>query len=259
MQKVGLLYQWERYKTRLKGGVPDSFDKFIELKYGDDQEKWLDVQMNYRYRGIEDRMINKYKVEDGVDLKIFDDVSEIPKEYMKGKGDFAKADAEALYKYSEKDVGIKYNKILGNVLEGSVQDREDIKAISKAIEHSSLPYDTMTFRGASHKTIANWNYLYNKMEKGKLKAIVGEDMILPSFTSSSILRNNQYMSDSKDVYMCIINRAGQHGATYINEISYNKANGLPDEYEVLIQKNSYYEIIELQKFNGKYIIVCERK
>ena len=67
------------------------------------------------------------------------------------------------------------------------------------------------------------------------------------------------MSDSKDVYMCIINREDKNGAAYINEISYNKANGLSEEYEVLIQKDSSYEIIELQKFNGKYIIVCERK
>ena len=117
----------------------------------------------------------------------------------------------------------------------------------------------MTFRGASHKTIANWDYLNDKMEKGGLKAIVEEDMVLPSFTSSSILRNTQYMSDSKDVYMCIINRAGQQGATYINEISYNKTNGLPEEYEVLIQYNSRMRIIELQKLHGKYIIVCERK
>ncbi len=43
--------QWERYKARLKGGVPDSFDKFIELKYGDDQEKWLKVQLDYRDTG----------------------------------------------------------------------------------------------------------------------------------------------------------------------------------------------------------------
>lgn len=251
--------QWERYKARLKGGVPDSFDKFIELKYGDDQEKWLGVQMNYRYRGIEDRMINKYKVEEGVDLKIFDDVSEIPKEYKKGKGDFAKADAEALYKYSEKDVGIKYNKILGNVIEGSDQDREDIKAISKALDNSSLPYNTMTFRGASHKTISNWDELIEDIKNNGYKSVIGQDMKLTSFTSSSILRQTQYMSDSKDVHMCIINRIGNKGAAYINEISYNKANGLPEEYEVLIQRDSSYEIIELQKFNGKYIIVCERK
>lgn len=251
--------QWERYKTRLKGGVPDSFDKFIELKYGDDQEKWLGVQMNYRYRGIEDRMINKYKVEEGVDLKIFDDVSEIPKEYKKGKGDYTKADVEAIYKYSEKDVGIKYNKILGGVQSANADDWKDINNIAEALEHSSLPYDTMTFRGASHKTIANWNYLYDKMEKGGLKSIINEEMILSSFTSSSILRNTQYTDDSKDVYMCIINRAGKSGATYINDVSYNKANGLPEEYEVLIQKESKMKIIELQKLNGKYIIVCERK
>lgn len=47
------------------------------------------------------------------------------------------------------------------------------------------------------------------------------------------------------------------GAAYVEDISYNKANNLPSEYEVLLQRSVEYRIIEVQKFKGKYIIVAE--
>lgn len=62
---------------------------------------------------------------------------------------------------------------------------------------------------------------------------------------------------NKDVQLILVKRGEQTGAAYVEEISYNKANNLPSEYEVLLQKSAEYRIIEAQKFKGKYIIVAE--
>lgn len=57
--------------------------------------------------------------------------------------------------------------------------------------------------------------------------------------------------------LVLVKRVNQSGAAYIEEISYNRANNLPKEYEVLLQKRVEYRIMEVQKFKGKYIIVAE--
>ena len=59
------------------------------------------------------------------------------------------------------------------------------------------------------------------------------------------------------VQLVLVKRSGQTGAAYVEDISYNKANHLPSEYEVLLQKSAEYRIIEAQKFKGKYIIIAE--
>ncbi|HQA59295.1 MAG TPA: ADP-ribosyltransferase [Acetivibrio sp.] len=81
-----------------------------------------------------------------------------------------------------------------------------------------------------------------------------------SFTSTSILRKTSY---DKEVQMVILVPKNMKGAGYINEISYNKAmlgiieggKRLEEEFEVLLQNQSIYSILEVQKFRDKKIIV----
>lgn len=66
-----------------------------------------------------------------------------------------------------------------------------------------------------------------------------------------------HIKSNKNVELVLVKRVNQSGAAYIEEISYNRANNLPKEYEVLLQKRVEYRIMEVQKFKGKYIIVAE--
>ncbi len=88
----------------------------------------------------------------------------------------------------------------------------------------------------------------------------GYPLSYKGFSATSILKDASYIGNpNKNVQLVLIKRANQAGAAYVEEISYNRANGKKSEYEVLLQKGAKYRIIEAQKFKGKYIIVAEVK
>lgn len=47
----------------------------------------------------------------------------------------------------------------------------------------------------------------------------------------------------------------QRGAGYVNEVSHGKLTASMDEFEILLQKNSKYVILEAQKFKGQTFLV----
>lgn len=96
------------------------------------------------------------------------------------------------------------------------------------------------------------------MLPSNIKKWDGAHLSYKGFSSTSILKDASYIGNpNKNVQLVLIKRANQAGAAYVEEISYNRANGKKSEYEVLLQKGAEYRIIEAQKFKGKYIIVAE--
>ena len=121
------------------------------------------------------------------------------------------------------------------------------------LQNCSLPYDTLLWRGANSRFLEGFIALPKRISDWK-----DRPLSYKGFASTSIIKDASYIGNSnKDVQLLLIKRGGQPGAAYIEQVSYNRANGKPSEYEVLLQNGAEYRIIEAQKFKGKYIIVAE--
>ena len=241
--------QFERYKTRLGDKAPQSLDKFERVKYGSEAE-WKNLQTEYRFAGVIDRMTAQYP-----DLRVFTSPEEVSPEYSGAVLRLSKARRDGLYHYSHYEEGVKINKYLGGVPGVTLSDTE-LEHMDNAVaglQNCSLPYDTLLWRGADSRFLEGFIALPKRISDWK-----DRPLSYKGFASTSIIKDASYIGYSnKDVQLLLIKRGGQPGAAYIEQVSYNRANGKPSEYEVLLQNGAEYRIIEAQKFKGKYIIVAE--
>ena len=241
--------QFERYKARLGDKAPQSLEAFERIKYGDETE-WKNLQTEYRFTGIVDRMTTKYP-----NLRVFKSPNDIPPEYSEAVQKLPKNQQEGLYHYSHYEEGVKMNKYLGGVpgVTLSPEERTHMENTIAGLQNCSLPYDTMLWRGTESRLLEGFSVL-----PPNTKSWGGAHLSYQGFASTSILKDASYIENpKKNVQLLLVKRGGQNGAAYIETISYNRANGKPSEYEVLLQSDTEYRIIEAQTFKGKYIIVAE--
>lgn len=147
------------------------------------------------------------------------------------------------------------NKFLGGVpdIALSTEELQNLYNTESALNVCRLPQDTVLWRGTESRLLDGFDALPKRISDWQ-----GYPLSYKGFASTSILKDASYMGQSnKNVQLVLVKRGGQTGAAYVEEISYNKANGLPSEYEVLLQRSAKYRIIEAQMFKGKYIIVAE--
>lgn len=241
--------QFTRYKERLGIRAPQTLEEFEKIKYGD-ENAWQNLQTEYRFTGVVDRLLSK-----NPDLHVYTKPSEIPSAYSEAVKRISNTQKDGLYHYTHYEEGIRMNKFLGGVPDValSTEELQNLYNTESALNVCSLPQDTVLWRGTESRLLDGFDALPKRISDWQ-----GYPLSYKGFASTSILKDASYMGQSnKNVQLVLVKRGGQTGAAYVEEISYNKANGLPSEYEVLLQKSAKYRIIEAQIFKGKYIIVAE--
>lgn len=241
--------QFTRYKERLGIRAPQTLEEFEKIKYGD-ENAWQNLQTEYRFTGVVDRLLSK-----NPDLHVYTKPSEIPSAYSEAVKRISNTQKDGLYHYTHYEEGIRMNKFLGGVPDValSTEELQNLYNTESALNVCSLPQDTVLWRGTESRFLDGFDVLPKRLIEWKKHRLSYK-----GFASTSILKDASYMGQSnKNVQLVLVKRGGQTGAAYVEEISYNKANGLPSEYEVLLQKSAEYSIIEAQIFKGKYIIVAE--
>lgn len=197
-----------------------------------------------------DRLLSK-----NPDLHVYTKPSEIPSAYSEAVKRISNTQKDGLYHYTHYEEGIRMNKFLGGVPDValSTEELQNLYNTESALNVCRLPQDTVLWRGTESRLLDGFDALPKRISDWQ-----GYPLSYKGFASTSILKDASYMGQSnKNVQLVLVKRGGQTGAAYVEEISYNKANGLPSEYEVLLQKSAKYRIIEAQIFKGKYIIVAE--
>lgn len=241
--------QFRRYSERLGEAAPKTLKEFETIKYGN-EKAWTDLQTEYRYKGIVDRLLEK-----NTGLKVFSDPSEVLDEYNNSARLLNAEQRDGIYHYTNYEEGTKMNRYLGGdktaVL--SADEMKNLHNTHDALDNGSLPYDSVLWRGADSKFLNGFDKLPSRIKKW-----TGRSLSYDGFASTSLIRKASYIDRSgKDVQLILIKRAGQKGAMYVDEISYNCLNNKDPEYEITLQNGAEYSIIEAQKFKGKYIIVAE--
>ncbi len=241
-------YQYERYKARLGDDAPKSFHAFRKTKKAGG-ENWDRLQEKYRYEGVIDRILDHNK-----GIRVFRKASEIPPNYAAVTDMLTDSQKNGLYHYSHYVEGKAMNMYLGKAPGATLSTpaRQDLDEVVSALDDCSLPYDTVLWRGAESQYLDGFDKLPKNISEWKAHRVS-----YSGFSSTSILRDTSYSDAKKDVQMVIVKRGNQKGASYINDISYAKRHGLPQEYEILLQKNTEYAIVEAQNFKGKTIVVVE--
>lgn len=241
--------QFIRYRRRLGDDAPQTLEEFEKIKYGN-REDWIKLQTEYRYKGVIDRLLEKNS-----NLKVFSKASEIPDEYNEAARLLTYNQRDGIYHYTHYEEGIKMNKYLGGDPE-TVLTSDELRNLANtqdALNSSSLPYDTVLWRGAESWLLDGFDNLppsIKDWKKGKLS--------YKGFSSTSIIRDASYInSPNKDVQLILVKRGNQSGAIYVEGISYNHLNNLKSEQEVLLQNSAEFSIIEAQRFKGKIIIIAE--
>ncbi len=241
--------QFLRYRERLGEKVPQTLAEFEKIKYGSNEE-WIKLQTEYRYKGVVDRLLAK-----NPNLKVFSKASEIPDEYNKAARLLTYNQRDGIYHYTHYEEGIRMNKYLGGDPETvlSADEMRNLQNTQDALENSSLPYDTVLWRGTEAWLLDGFDDLPHSIKdwkKGRLS--------YKGFSSTSIIRDASYINLSdKDVQLILVKKGNQNGAAYVEKISYNYFNNLKSEQEVLLQNHVELSIIEAQRFKGKTIIVAE--
>ncbi len=241
--------QFHRYRERLGKKAPQTIEEFERIKYGD-ETAWTNLQTEYRFTGIVDRLTAK-----NPDLRVYKVPSEIPDAYNEAVRSLPSAQQDGLYHYTHYEEGVRMNKFLGGVpdVNLSPEELQNLQNTEAALQSCSLPYDTVLWRGTESKLLKGFDELPERLIEWKNRKLYYD-----GYASTSILKDASYMGQSnKNVQLVLLKKANQVGAAYVEEISYNRANGLQSEYEVLLQKSAEYRIIEAQKFKGKYIIIAE--
>ena len=162
---------------------------------------------------------------------------------------------DGIYHYTHYEEGIRMNKYLGGDSEIVLSDEElsNLANTQDALSKSSLPYDTVLWRGTESWLLDGFDDLPHSIKDWKRGRLSYK-----GFSSTSIIRDASYInSPNKDVQLILVKRGNQNGAVYVEEISYNHFNNLKSEQEVLLQNSAEFSIIEAQRFKGKTIIVAE--
>ncbi len=241
--------QFLRYRERLGENAPQTLDEFEKIKYGSNEE-WIKLQTEYRYKGVVDRLLAK-----NPNLKVFSKASEIPDEYNEAARALTYNQRDGIYHYTHYKEGIRMNKYLGGDPETvlSADELTNLANTKDALANSSLPYDTVLWRGTEAWLLDGFADLPKNIGDWR-----GHTLSYKGFASTSIIRKTSYIdSSSKDVQLILVNRKNKVGSMYVEEISYNRLNNKKSEYEILLQNGVKYSIIEAQRFKGKTIIVAE--
>lgn len=241
--------QFLRYRERLEEKAPQTLVEFEKVKYGSNEE-WIKLQTEYKYKGIIDRLLDK-----NPNLKVFSKASEIPDEYNKAARSLTYNQKDGIYHYTHYEEGIRMNKYLGGDAETvlSADELTNLANTQDALANSLLPYDTVLWRGAEAWLIDGFDSLPERISEWP-----GNTLSYKGFASTSILREASYIdSSSKDIQLILVGKKNKPGILYVEDISYNKLNNSKSEYEILLQNNTKYSIIEAQRFKGKTIIVAE--
>lgn len=245
------LRQYERYKATLGDKAPKTFASFRSMKVRNG-EAWDKLQEEYRFAGTINRIIKH-----NPGISVFNTPDEIPPEYSDSVKAMTSVQKDGIYDYSNYRIGVRMNKYLGGVPGVSLtpQEVQSMNIVQEALKNSSIPYDTVLWRGAESAHFDGFDKLPKNLSKWP-----GNKITYKGFSSTSAVKNASYMDlEEKDLQMVIIKRGGTGGAAYIEDISYNKINKLKNEYEVLLQNDAKFVIIEAQIFRDKYILVLEAR
>lgn len=241
--------RFNEYRKRLGEKAPQTIEEFEKIWLGGAEEKDK-LRLEYKYKGVIDKLLAN-----NPNLKVFEDASEIPDEYNNAARSLNHKQKDGIYHYTNYEEGIRMNKYLGGDPETvlSADEMINLQNTQDALNNSSLPYDTVLWRGTEEWLLDGFDKLPKRIQDWN-----GYPLSYKGFSSTSILRKTSYFEESnKDVQMIILQKANIPGTLYVEEISYNKLNDKKSEYEVLLQNATEFSIIEAHKFRGKTIVVVE--
>ena len=236
--------QYQRYLERLGADLGYTEEEFVKLKKSNSKE-WNDLQLKYRYKGIDDRIAENYpeyrmlKIDEGV-----------PEEYSEQALSLPEEDKTVVYHYT--DGGEKCAAINKHAATGEFTTEEavsDCKELERILKGMSLPHDTVVYRGTKVERIIGLQTLIDNSSIGDWKK---QKIFIPSFASTSVFRDTVYKSE---VELTILIPKEKKGAGYVNDIAHHHLEpGFSDEYEVVLQKGSCYTIVEAQYYKGKLFL-----
>lgn len=239
--------QYKRYVDRLGEDSVGSFESFRKMKLIETQ-KFHDLELRYRYKGIDDRLLARtppYKV-----MKIEDGV---PDEYNECARMLDARSKEVIFKYTDGGPGCaEINTYAATGIATTPTSAQDVQDLHNALDKMYLPYDTVVFSGSKKEYIDGLEELENTLP---IKDWQTKTIQTKAFSSTSVFRDTAY---SGEVEMTILVPKNVIGAGYVNEISHHHlTTGYNDEYEVVLQNDSEYAIIEAQYYKGKLFLVVE--
>ncbi len=239
--------QYQRYKDRLGDAVPATYEEFVKLKESDSKE-WQDLQLRYRYKGIDDRLLARsdtYKV-----LNIEDGV---PDEYNDCARMLDDESKKVILKYTDGADGCaELNTYAATGKAKTAATAHEVSVLHDALSEMSLPYDTVVFRGTKIEYIEGLEEIQSEYSISEWR---DKRVKIRSFASTSLFRDTAY---SGEVEMTILVPKNKKGAGYVNEVAHHHVTpGYNDEYEVVLQNDSEYAIIEAQYYQGKLFLVVE--
>ena len=246
--------QYEDYYRRLGNRMPvKGYNAFVEIKRAGG-EAWTKLQEDYRYTGIVDRLLKVCP-----DAVVCETPADILPEYHVASQALSSQQKDGVYHYSHYHEGVRMNKWLGGMpgIELSTQELVNLRNTSDALEHMSLPHNTILWRGTEPNLLKGFELL----DQSDLQSWKDRPLYMDGFTSTSVLKSAAY--NAKPIQMVILAPGNTAGAGYIDDVSYNAAHLgekegqwiLQREYEILLQKGARFDIIEAQKFKGKTILV----
>lgn len=246
--------QYERYLSRLGDRMPENgYVGFLEMKRSNSSD-WMKIQEDYRYTGIVNRLLKACP-----DAVVCENPDDIPDEYHDAAQSLSAYHKDGLYHYSHYKEGVRMNQWLGGVPGVNLSEQEiaNLQNTSDALQHMSLPHNTILWRGTEPKLLKG----FEQLDQTDLQSWKNRPLYMDGFTSTSILKSASY--NTKPIQMVILAPGGTAGAGYIDDVSYNAAHlgsregkwTLQREYEILLQKGARFDIIEAQKFNDRTIVV----
>ncbi len=238
--------QYNRYVERLGEKEVGNYEDFKRLKTTNSDD-WKNLQLKYRYKGIDNRLLERtpsYKV-----MKIEDGV---PEQYNECAFSLNSTQKGVIYRYSDGNgecSAINTYAATGKITTPTVIN--DYNELDSTIAGMNLPENTVVFRGTKRTYIEGLKEIEDNI---KIKKWAGRTVSVKSFAYTSLFRDTAY---DNEVEMTILIPKDKYGAGYINDISHHHLNKIGNEYEVVLQNDSEYGIIEAQYFKGKLFLVVE--
>ncbi len=238
--------QYKRYVERLGEKEVGSFRDFAKLKEQGSAD-WDKLQLKYRYKGIDQRLLERTP-----SYKVMDIKDGVPQNYSDCALSLDTTQKSVVYRYSDGNghcSTINTYAATGKITSPTAVS--DFNELDDTIAGMYLPENTVVFRGTKRAYIEGLEELEGKLPLPDWKK---QSIKIKSFASTSLFRDTAYDSD---VEMTILVPKGKRGAGYINDISHHHLIKKGEEYEVVLQNNSDYGIIEAQYFKGKLFLVVE--
>lgn len=239
--------QYKRYTDRLGEKNVGSFEDFRVMKV-ENTESFHDMELRYRYKGVDNRLLASTP-----SYKVMNIEEGVPDEYNACARKLDDRSKKVIFKYTDGGEGcaeINTYAATGNAKTATTA--QDVKVLHDALDKMYLAYDTVVFRGTKREYIDGLSVLENKFNLSDWK---NKKIKTRAFSSTSLFRDTAY---SGEVEMTILVPKNKNGAGYVNEISHHHlTTGFNDEYEVVLQNDSEYTIIESQYFKDKLFLVVE--